>query len=193
MLFLHTWSLSIKAATDDLIFISLWFWCSHYSSSTFCVAAFPIVGTFGSSNQLTDNDLQKILKSIKVFFNERHLSCCWITERAYGAKAPGPGYTQGLMAVMKNERVWCSDTVRQHLHFISRSACIYLQCHQAVAPSKLKSNISDAVSFCCFWKISSKKAVCDHCAWEDFTFNQMALNNLQTAFLLCDDKEKISH
>lgn len=114
------------------------------------------VGTLSSENQLTGNDFQKIEKSIKVFLNEKDPDSWSIIQRAYGSEAPGPGLSRGLVTVRKYKPIVCTDTVRQHLHFISGSVCIYLQFHHTVAPSKLKSYITAAVSFCCFWKISSK-------------------------------------
>lgn len=142
-------------------------------------------------NQLRGNDFQKIEKSIKVFLNERDLSSCWIIQRAYRAEASGPGHTRGALWLYEKINPYAQWYSQAAFTFHSGTECIYLQFHHTVAPSKLKSNINAAVSFCCFWKISSKEAVCLDWVYQEFTFNQMALNNLERAFLLYCDEEKI--
>lgn len=91
----------------------------------------------------------------------------------------------------KKKSHMCSDTVRQHLHFISDSENIYLQFYHSIAPSKLKSNITAAASFCCFCKKrSSEEAVCWDPGYQDFKSNQMTLSTFQGALFLYGEKEK---
>lgn len=100
----------------------------------------------------------RVISAPAVLFNE--LTGGWSTRM--------PSFPGGIVTVRKYKPIACSDTVRQHLHFISGSECVYLQFHHTVAPSKLESNIAAAVSFCCFWEISSKEALCRDGVYHNF-------------------------
>lgn len=122
---------------------------------------------------LTNSWGAMIEKSIKVFLNEKYLRSGWITQEADGAQRSVLLWTW-FICKKKNYIHPSSDTAWQYLHFISEPECIYLQFYQSVAPSKLKSNITAAESFCCFCKIRWEEAACRDGAEQDHDTERFA-------------------